>query len=83
MSNLDELKKLAELRESGVLTEEEFQEQKEVLLAEGSSSTNAPEFSELDGHRKWTLIGLAICCAAILNDYGIIQQYIDLFSRFF
>jgi hypothetical protein len=41
MSMADELKGLAELKEAGALTEEEFQEQKAKLLAGGGGSAPA------------------------------------------
>jgi len=39
MSNLEELEKLAKLKESGVLTEEEFQEKKKEILSKGTTES--------------------------------------------
>ena len=38
MSNIEELKGLAELKEQGILTEEEFQKEKEKILSRGSKT---------------------------------------------
>ena len=41
MSNIEELKGLAELKEQGILTEEEFQKEKEKILSRGSKTEEA------------------------------------------
>jgi len=59
MSNIEELKGLAELKEQGILTEEEFQKEKEKILSRGSKteeaspkSTSEPEIESSSSESK-------------------------------
>ncbi|MDD4520278.1 MAG: NINE protein, partial [Alphaproteobacteria bacterium] len=45
MSNFDDLEKLASLKETGVLSKEEFQTQKEILLKKTAAPTQQKELS--------------------------------------
>lgn len=48
MANLEELKQLNELRESGVLTEEEFQKEKtKILNGENNNSSSKEDYKEI------------------------------------
>ena len=58
----DQLQKLVELRASGVLTDEEFEEQKQILLAaartRSSQTASAPTLAkEVGAYRLLSFIG--------------------------
>ena len=46
MSNIEELKGLAELKEQGILTEEEFQKEKEKILEDKKQEIHARKLEE-------------------------------------
>jgi phage shock protein PspC (stress-responsive transcriptional regulator) len=52
MELADELRKLAELRASGGLTEDEFKRAKEVLLSSGKSGSHDPLASAVNTFRR-------------------------------
>jgi phage shock protein C len=52
MELADELRKLAELRANGGLTEDEFKRAKEVLLSSGKSGSNDPLASAVNTFRR-------------------------------
>jgi len=54
MSNIEELKGLAELKEQGILTEEEFQKEKEKILSRGSKTEEASPKSTSEPEPKST-----------------------------
>ena len=53
MSNIEELKGLAELKEQGILTEEEFQKEKEKILSRGSKTEEASPKSTPEPELKY------------------------------
>lgn len=77
MSNADEIKKLKELLDNGVITEDEFNNEKNKLLDNSSTNSNPISNSNKKSKKKWFigiaifLILYAIGSASDNNDYNI------------
>lgn len=69
MSVADELQKLVALRDSGVLTEAEFQQQKARAMA-GESVTDPPEARQKKGGSYFPVMGIAM--AVLLGVFVIV-----------
>jgi len=69
MSVADELQKLAALRDSGVLTEAEFQEQKARVMS-GKPGAQAPEARQNKGGSYFSVVWVAM--AVVLGVFLIV-----------
>lgn len=75
MSRYDDLKKLYDLRDQGVLNEQEFEREKQRLLEEQSSSTPPPLSSQSPGEfrssgRPWGMSVNAYCMLLHLSQFA-------------
>ena len=85
MSLADELKKLAELKDAGVLTQDEFDSQKQKLLADRESTAQTPTPDTHDEEmERWVqkrkadkrarLIGMVFVALIVVGGVGIFIQ---------
>ncbi len=72
MSIADEIGKLNELRQSGAITEDEYQEAKEVILAENQPSSREEDYMETDVNQWGMFIHLSQFCGYIVPLAGLI-----------
>ncbi|MDR0804712.1 MAG: NINE protein [Oscillospiraceae bacterium] len=69
MNKYDDLNKLKQLRESGVLSESEYEQQKQVLL----NRSDNQGFGGADGQKSWIT---AVLLALFLGSFGIDRFYL-------
>ncbi|MCF6775539.1 DUF4870 domain-containing protein [Thiotrichales bacterium 19X7-9] len=73
----DEIKKLSELKEAGILTEDEFNQAKEKLLGQANLKTNVSgELFGLNENIWLTLMNLSILAGFVVPILGLVLPFV-------